>query len=351
MSTILFFNQCLIGHIKKKLKIIFEWESMFRWGVIGTGNIAKIVCDKIEKSKRHKVVAVYSRTQKRAEKFALRYNSNCYADKEKFFEDKNIDAIYIATPHSAHYEYLLECINHNIPVLSEKSFTVNEMQAKAVFDLAKQKKVFVCEAMWTRFQPLIEDIKEWIKQGMIGQVKSFDGKFCMPMGLIKPFVPKRVYLKEYAGGAMLDLGVYPISFSEMLLGKPDKIVCRQKIQDGIDMADDIELHYDNGVCRLYSSLEDLTSFTGTIYGSEGKIVIPNFTRPKKAYLYQNGKKTETKKGKCSYVYEFDKCCEDIKNGLIESSVMTFQNTLNVMNIMDECRRQNNLVYPENIEKV
>lgn len=113
---------------------------MFRWGVIGTGNIAKIVCDKIEKSKRHKVVAVYSRTQKRAEKFALRYNANCYADKEKFFEDKNIDAIYIATPHSAHYEYLLECINHNIPVLSEKSFTVNEMQAKAVFDLAKQKK-------------------------------------------------------------------------------------------------------------------------------------------------------------------------------------------------------------------
>lgn len=322
---------------------------MFRWGVIGTGNIARTVCDKIVKSGRHMVTAVFSRTTARAEKFASRYGAKCYIDKESFFADGNIDAVYIATPHSAHYSYLIDCIDHGIPALSEKSFTVNKAQAEAVFERAREKKVFVCEAMWTRFQPLLNDVKKWIADGKIGEVKSFAGKFCMPMGLIKPFVPERVYLSEYAGGSLLDMGVYPVSFAEMLLGVPDSIECRQEIADGIDVADDISLYYGDGVCRLYSSLKDLTSFTGTVYGTDGKIVIPNFTRPRKAYLYEGGKRTETKKGKCSYVFEFDACAEDIKKGLIESSVMTRQNTLNVMAIMDECRRQNGLIYPDKIE--
>ena len=132
--------------------------------------------------------------------------------------DDNIDAVYIATPHSAHYAYLIDCINHNIPVLTEKSFTVNAAQAKAVFDLAREKKVFVCEAMWTRFAPFLDEVKKWIDEGRIGKIQSFEGKFCMPLKLIKPFVPERVYLAQYAGGSLLDLGVYPISFTHMILG-------------------------------------------------------------------------------------------------------------------------------------
>lgn len=324
---------------------------MFRWGVIGTGNIARTVCDIVVKSGRHEVVAAYSRTAQRAEKFAKRYGAKCYTDKEEFFADKDIDAVYIATPHSAHYAYLIDCINHGVPVLSEKSFTVNAEQAKAVFDLAREKKVFVCEAMWTRFAPFLDEVKKWIDSGTIGKVKSFDGKFCMPMKLIKPFVPERVYLAEYAGGSLLDLGVYPVSFTHMLLGVPDKIACDMVVKDGIDYAEDIKLYYADGVSKLYSSLTDLTSFTGTIYGEKGKIVIPNFTRPKKAYLYEGGKKTDCKKGKCGYVYEFDKCAEDIRAGRIESSVMTAKDTLEVMEIMDECRRQNALVYPDKVESV
>ena len=324
---------------------------MFKWGVIGTGSIAKTVCDSIVKSGRHKVVAAYSRTAQRAEKFAKRYGAKCYTDKEKFFADKNIDAVYIATPHSAHYLYLIDCINHGVPALCEKSFTVNAVQAKAVFDLAREKNVFVCEAMWTRFAPFLDEIKKWIADGRIGKVKSFDGKFCMPLKLIKPFVPERVYLAEYAGGALLDLGVYPVSFTHMLLGVPDKTVCDMVVQDGIDYADSIQLYYPSGVSKLYSSLTDLTSFTGTVCGEKGKIVIPNFTRPKKAYLYTGGKKVESKKGKCGYVYEFDKCAEDISAGRIESSVMTSKDTLEVMEIMDECRRQNSLQYPDKVESV
>lgn len=324
---------------------------MFRWGVIGTGNIAKTVCDSIVKSGRHEVVAAYSRTAARAAKFAKRYGAKSYTDKEDFFADKNIDAVYIATPHSAHYLYLIDCINHGVPALCEKSFTVNAEQAKAVFDLAREKKVFVCEAMWTRFAPFLDEVKKWIEDGAIGKVKSFDGKFCMPLKLIKPFVPERVYRAEYAGGSLLDLGVYPVSFAHMLLGVPDKTECDMVVKDGIDYAEDIKLHYADGVCKLYSSLTDLTSFTGTVYGEKGKIVIPNFTRPKKAYLYTGGKKVESKKGKCGYVYEFDKCAEDIRAGRVESSVMTAKDTLEVMRIMDECRRQNALAYPDKVESL
>ena len=324
---------------------------MFNWGVIGTGNIANTVCSQIVKSRRHSVVAVYSRTLAKAEKFANKFNATCYDDIENFFADKKIDAVYIATPHSAHYQYLIACINHNVPVLTEKSFTVNAQQAEEVFKLSKEKNVFVCEAMWTRFQPLIKDITKWIKGGEIGELKGFDGAFSMPLKICKPFLSERVYKTEYAGGSLLDLGVYPISFAEMLFDVPNKVVCKQDIKENVDLEDKIELYYDNAKCNLLSTFNGLKSFTGTIYGTKGKIVIPMFSRPKKATLYVNGKKVSVKTGKNSYVFEFDKVEEDIRNGLNESSVMKPENTLNVMRIMDECRKQNGLKYPEKIERI
>lgn len=323
---------------------------MFNWGVIGTGNIAKTVCRKITKSGRHKVVAVYSRTLEKAQRFADKFGAKCYADEEDFFADKDIDAVYIATPHSVHYYYLLQCVKHKIPVLTEKPFTVNGDQAKAVYDAAEKENVFVCEAMWTRFLPVVRKVAEWVSQGKIGEVQSFEGSFSMPLQIIKPFTPERVYKAEYAGGALLDLGVYPIAFSEMVLGMPDKIVCDQTIENGVDYEDRISLFYKNGVSRLYSSFTGLTSFKGTVFGTKGRIDIPNFSRPVKAVLHNdNGK--EVFRGKRSYVFEFDQCAEDIRNGLSESSVMKKENTLNVMKILDECRKQNNLKYPGKAEEV
>ncbi|HIU82884.1 MAG TPA: Gfo/Idh/MocA family oxidoreductase [Candidatus Faecicola pullistercoris] len=324
---------------------------MFKWGVIGTGSIANTVFGQITGSGRHCAVAVYSRTLSKAEKFAKKFNAVCYDDIEKFFADERMDAVYIATPHSAHYRYLTECINHNVPVLTEKSFTVNARQAEAVFQLSKEKGVFVCEAMWTRFQPVIKDVIKWIEDGAIGELRGFDGAFSMPLQICKPFVSERVYKAEYAGGALLDLGVYPVSIAEMLFGVPDKVVCKQIIEENVDLEDKIELYYGNAKCNLSCTFKGLKSFTGTIYGTKGKIVIPMFTRPRKAVLYAGGKKVGVKKAENSYVFQFDKAEEDIRKGLIESSVMKAANTINVMRIMDECRKQNGLVYPERIEKI
>lgn len=323
---------------------------MFNWGVIGTGNIARIVCREITGSGRHRVVAVYSRTVERARKFADRFGAKCYADEEAFFADRNIDAVYIATPHSSHYYYLMRCVAHRIPVLTEKPFTVNACQAQAVFDAAKRENVFVCEGMWTRFLPVVKEVRRRTEASAIGEVLSFEGAFTLPLRLIRPFTPERVYKPEYAGGALLDLGVYPISFAQMLMGMPEKTVCSQTIKDGIDCEDNIQLHYKKGASRLFSSFNTLASFTGTIHGSEGKIVLPDFSRPVKAVIHGKNKK-EVVRGKKGYVYEFDQCAEDISKGFVESSVISPHDTISVMKIMDECRRQNGLVYPCGIEEL
>lgn len=324
----------------------------FRWGVIGTGMMAKIACREITASGKHEVVAVYSRTYEKARKFSQKYGAKCYADISGFLSDGNIDAVYIATPHSSHYEYMKLCINASKPVLAEKAFTVNAAQAKAVADLSTQKGVFACEAMWTRFQPVVLQVREWIKEGRIGDITSFTGGFATPAIPFKAILSDRLFKPEYAGGALLDVGIYPLSFSHMLLGIPEKIKCDMKIKDGTDVSEEIVLTYKKAECRLFGTFEGLRSFKGVIQGEKGRIVMPNYTRPTRAYLYdQSGKKIKTARGKRGYVFEFDAVAEAVAQGKTESGFMPLQDSVEVMKIADECRRLNGLEYPREIEGV
>lgn len=323
----------------------------FRWGVIGAGMIASVVCKEIVKSGRHEVAAVYSRTFGKALKLARRYDAVCYGSLEEMLKDERVDAVYVATPHSAHYDNMTACVLAGKPVLAEKSFTVNAAQAEKVFGLAKQKKVPVCEAMWTRFQPVVLEIAETIERGEIGNVKSFRGGFSTPATWVRPFLSDRLFKPEYAGGALLDVGVYPVSFSHMLLGVPKEIRCVSEIADGIDYSDSVILSYDGAECRLGCTLKGLRSFKGVIEGDKGMIVAPNYTRPKKAVVYdENGKKKRVIKGKRGYVYEFDAFADCVRRGETECRFMTANDTVEVMKILDECRRQAGLTYPQNVEK-
>lgn len=323
----------------------------FRWGVIGAGMIAKAACAQIAKSGRHEIVAVYSRTYDHALKFAGKYGAKCYATLKDMLEDCNVDAVYVATPHSAHYANALECIEAGKPVLVEKAFTVNAAQAERVFALAKEKRVFVCEAMWTRFQPVVLEVADAIERGEIGAVKRFTGGFSTPATWARPFLSDRLFKPEYAGGALLDVGVYPISFSHMLLGVPDFVECRAELADGIDYRDETILRYAGGaVCELRCTLKGLESFRGVIEGEKGKIVMPNYTRPKKAVIFdENGRKKRVIKGNRGYVYEFDALADSVRRGETESRFMTAKDSVEVMKIMDECRRQTGLRYPERVE--
>lgn len=315
--------------------------------------MAKVACKAMEKSGRHEVASVYSRTFAHAKKLADRYGAVCHKTLEEALADKNADGVYIATPHSAHYTAVVVCIEAGKPVLVEKAFTVNAAQAERIFGLAKRKKVLVCEAMWTRFQPVVLEVAEAAERGEIGKITRFCGGFSTPATWARPFLSDRLFKPEYAGGALLDVGVYPISFSHILLGVPDKTECEAEIADGIDYEDRITLTYASGaVCELNCTLKGLKSFKGVLEGDGGRIVIPNYTRPKKATVYgADGKKKRTIRGGRGYVYEFDAFADCVRRGEETCRFMTPSDTVEVMKIMDDCRKLSGLIYPENCEKV
>lgn len=320
----------------------------FRWGIIGTGNIANVVAKEIVTSGRHVICAVYSRTYAKASKFSTKFGAKCYDELEKFLSDPDIDGVYIASPHSAHYSNMKKCIQFKKPVLCEKAFTVNAAQTQALTDYAKQQNVFIAEGMWTRFLPAVRQAKSWIEEGKIGKVSSVSASFGIPMQLIKPFISDRVYLPKYAGGSLLDLGVYPISLAEFLFGMPDGVNCKMEIKNGIDVDEEIEFLYDGFSASLSSTFKKMLNHTAVIEGSLGKISLPRFSRAKKAILIECGKKIVFNDNS-GYIFEFDACANDIKKGLLESSVMPLSKSHDVMMLMDECRKQNNLVYPTEIE--
>lgn len=323
----------------------------FNWAIIGTGRIANTVAEEIVKSGRHKIRGVYSRTQSKAESFARKFGAVNFEKLSDLLQCGDIEGIYIATPHSVHYSNISECVLHGKPVLCEKAFTVNSEQALRVIEQASSHDVYLCEGMWTRFNPVVQQIVKWIKDDKIGDIKSVSANFSLPLKLVKPFVSERVYTPEYAGGALLDLGVYPVAYAHLLLGVPDVIDCRATIRDGVDFHDAITFAYNSGaVCTLQCSFDKLQTYTAKITGTKGKIVAPMFYKPSSATLISDGK-TERTSCKRGYIYQFDAVAVDIRNGKKQSSVMPLTASLEIMKLLDECRRQNAFIYPENIESL
>lgn len=324
---------------------------MFNWCIIGTGNIAKTVAKEITKSGRHSIVGVFSRTKSKAEAFALKFGAKSYDSIKQAVIDSNCDAVYIATPHSAHYPIIKECLEYGKPILCEKSFTVNSEQAKEVIRLAHEKNVYLCEAMWSRFNPVIKQIKKWIINGEIGSVTKISASFSLSLKITKAFLSERVYNKMYAGGALLDLGVYPIAYTHNILGNPLDIQCRMEIADGIDIDDKIKLIYKDALANLSCSLKKFASFKAVIEGTEGIIISPMFYRPKKAKLKSKNRETVIFKSKAGYIHQFDGVAEDIKANKLENDFICHKDTYEIMKIMDKCRELNNFAYPQEIELV
>jgi predicted dehydrogenase len=326
-------------------------DDAFGWCVVGTGRIANVVANEITASGRHKIVAVYSRTREKAEAFAQKFGAKCCGSLSEALQADGVEGVYIATPHSVHYQYILQCAAHKKAALCEKAFTVNALQAREAVRQAEAVKVYLAEGMWTRFNPVVKQIQAWIKDGEIGEILSVEASFSLPLGLAKPFVSNRVYLPEYAGGALLDLGVYPIAYAHMLLGYPDSIKCKAVVKNGVDFDDEIVFEYKNGAkCTLYCSFDKYRSYKSVIIGTKGKIESPMFYKPNSATL-KNGEGRKTARCKRGYIYQFDAVAEDIRANRIQNALITHRDTIEIMSIMDECRAQNNFKYPEAIESL
>ena len=313
----------------------------FRWAYIGSGGIARSTAMNIKKG-NHKIVSVYSRTCSKAKKFADKYGAIAYEDFESAINRDDVDGVYIATPHTSHVEYAVKAMQMGKPVLCEKPVGVSLKDVDILINTAKETDTYFCEAMWTWFSPVAMKVKEWVQDGEIGEIKDVVINYAFP-GIKMP-KDSRVLTPETAGGALLDIGIYPITYCYNIFGVPKGIKCDGVIENGIDISEIVVLDYGSFKCTLNMSLCKLKE-NCKIIGTEGSVNLPVFFHMASKAILKKGMKRKVFRGKTDYITEFNCVAEEINQGKKESSYIPFEATRECMKIMDECRKQMNLVYP------
>lgn len=320
------------------------------WGILSTGTIAKKFATTISQlTDCGKILAVASRNQETANQFARDYNvPRAYSSYLDLVCDPDIDIIYIATPHSFHYENAKLCLENGKNVLCEKTFTVNLAQATELLQLAKEKKLFIMEAFWTKFLPAYQLLNKHINEGVIGEITHFRAQY--------GFAPTRArYIRKFdpnlAGGALLDIGVYAIGVAAMLLGYNPKNSCSSAIigEYGTDKFDSIMLEYENGItAHLITTIGSQIGHEAIIFGTKGHIILPDFSALQKFTVVLDDNTTYTQEslfdinGFEYQIREAEKCLADNK---LESRIMTHQNTLDIMGLLDKTRSDCGLKFP------
>lgn len=313
----------------------------FRWAYIGSGNIAASTARDITKG-NHIITSVYSRNTEKAKAFSSKYGAAVCSDFDSAVNRDDVDGVYIATPHTAHVDYAVRAMELGKPVLCEKPVGVSVQDVDALIAASKRCDIYFCEAMWTWFSDVALTVKKWVNSGEIGEVTDVVINYMFP-GILMPKT-SRVLTPETAGGALLDVGIYPITYCYNLFGYPEHITCTGKLKNGIDISETVVLDYGNFKCKLNMSLCWLKE-NCVIKGSEGCISLPSFFHMASRAVLKNKNGRQVFNGKTDYLTEFTRAAEEIRQGKKESCYIPFSATRACMQIMDECRRQMKLVYP------
>ena len=312
----------------------------FRWVYIGSGHIAEKTAANVTKGE-HEIVAVYGRNKETAAALAEKYGAAVYDTAKEAILHPGADAVYIGTPHTSHVEYACLAMELGRPVLCEKPVGVTVADVDTLTACAEKNGVYFAEAMWTWFCQPAQTVKQWIQSGEIGDVKCATLYYYFP-GLLKPRT-SRVRKPETAGGSLLDVGIYPITYCYNLFGVPQKIICDGTVKDGIDIEEHIELRYRGFTCYIHSGLNNLRE-SCLIEGAKGTVSLPLFHAASSATLKnENGKRVF--RGETNYLPQFDRAAADIRQGKKQSDCVPWEATRQCMKIMDECRRQMGLRYP------
>ena len=317
-------------------------------GIIGTGWIADKMAETLTGLNPDMKYAVASRNLEKARKFAGQWGfRKAYGSYKELVDDPDVDLVYIATPHSHHFDNASMAIEAGKPVLCEKAFTANARQADALLNLAHKKGVFITEAIWTRYMPLSLKIKELIDNGAIGEPRLLNASLCYYMEF-----KERILKPELCGGALLDLGVYSLNFCRMYFGADIARTTSSCIKSntGMDMYDAISLEYADGrMANLQASTMGLCGRIGQICGTEGYIIVNNINCPERATVYRDYKPVEVHNAPenqiTGYEYQVTASFDAIGKGWLESPYMPHQETLDVMKQMDELRKEWGVVYP------
>lgn len=317
-------------------------------GIMGSGNIAGVMAETIKKMKNVKLYAVASRSQVKASLFAEKHScKRAYGSYEELAADSKVDLIYVATPHSEHYENVKLCIMNEKPVLCEKAFTANAGQARELVELAHRKNVFLAEAMWTRYMPMLATIREVLESGIIGELKTLTAN----LGYVIGHVP-RLQEPALAGGALLDVGVYTLNFASMIFGDNiDRVESScTYTKTGVDEQNSITIHYTDGrIAVLNSSMVSLSDRKGIIYGTKGFAIVENINNFESITVYDlhYGQVASYKRPKqiSGYEYEVEACLKAINAGELECLQMPHGESVRIMELMDGLREQWGIVYP------
>ena len=314
----------------------------FNWCFIGTGKIARKVAKEVVSIKGHKIVSVYNRTKAKAESFAAIYQSKVYESALDAINDPEVDGVYIATTNNTHFSFAKLCLENHKPVLVEKPITGNAKELEELIRLSKENDTFLCEAMWTWFNLVSLMVKGWIEDNRIGKIKSVDCRFTAPMlGYLKK--DSRLSNVDMYGGVLLDLGVYPVRYVYELFGIPKSIKSKGKLYHGIDVSNKSIFEYNGFEAKVISRMNYYQGERCVIRGEHGKIVVPYFHRAWKAKLSTKGSVEKAQFKAKKYATQFDRVAKDIKEGKKESDI-SLQSSLEVMEIMDEIRKQIGVIY-------
>ena len=320
----------------------------YKWGILAPGNISHKFVKGLTAIPNAELYAVGSRNLERAQNFANQYGfQKAYGSYADLVNDPDVEIIYVATPHPQHEEAVIKCLNKGKAVICEKPFAANLAQATRMAECARKNKVFLMEAMWTRFLPTICKVRELIADGAIGKVMHINADFCFRAG-IDP--NGRLFAPNSAGGSLLDVGVYNISFCSMIFGKqPDRVQSYMNIgTTGVDETASVLLSYnEGGSANLLSAIRLNTPHDASIYGEEGFIKLPGYWCGNTVLLSNKDGYQEIKLPFESSGYQFEaiEVMECLDKGLLESPVMPLDETLNIMKTLDKIRGDNNLVYP------
>ena len=330
-----------------------------RWGFLGCGSIASRLGNDVAKLGDHKIQAIASRDPEKAAKYAEKYGvetqhtgSDAYV---KLVNDPDVDIIYVATPHNFHLEHASLALNAGKPVLCEKPFTVNLKEAESLVKLAREKNLFLMEGVWSRLFPVWVKIREIIAAGEIGKVRQVYSDFGYGAGqlgddnrLIVGNPNGRLFSKDLIGGGLMDVGVYPINIAMMLLGEPSVVKAFGVLgSTGVDENVGVVLGFPDGsLATCTTSIQVTTPFQTTILGTEGRIEVPFWWRPKSFTVHKNGQTEHVFEHEGEgFQFEAMHVAECLRAGKTESDVLPLDGTLAVMRVLDAVRAEIGLKYP------
>ncbi|AQG81666.1 Gfo/Idh/MocA family protein [Spirosoma montaniterrae] len=321
---------------------------MTHWGILGPGRIAHKFAQDLLTLPDAQLYAVASTDQQRADEFAQQYGAtHAFGSYDGLLTLPDLDVVYVATPHVKHYDNALMLLNGGVPVLGEKPFAMNGQQVREMVDTARSKRVFLMEALWSRFMPVLQRAHQLVQDGAIGTVTSVRADF----GFAAPFLPeKRLYNKDLGGGSLMDIGIYPLFFSYLMLGLPQTVKASATFAStGVDEQCGMVLTYADGeMAVLESTLRTKTPCEAFVFGTEGHIRIHSrWHETQGLTLERNGHDPElftAQRTTFGYDYEAAHVMQCLAEGRTESHLWSLDDSVNLMTLLDAVRAEAGIVY-------